>query len=200
MMSSKINITRFLWWKIFSFISAILAHRFANDMLLWQPAAPTPRDPMESRYPNYQQGSGGLDLATQLAGSSVAERFGMCKSGLQFGELTQISWDCLVFAVSDNKKCIKKTKDIWAWSHLLLVSNYTWSKFVWLTNFLISLNFTFLIWYIDIPFLSHTCIIRNISGSSWWIAELNLRNKSNPNLYDALFIVGIQTLSSMMHC
>ncbi|XP_071501504.1 autophagy-related protein 2 homolog B-like [Diadema antillarum] len=61
-----------------------LYNRFANDMLLWQPTAPTPRDPLESNYPSYGLGSGGLDLATQLAGSSMAESFGMCKSGLQF--------------------------------------------------------------------------------------------------------------------
>ena len=51
-------------------------------MMLWQPTAPTPRDPLDVKYPNYG-GTGGLDLATQLGGNGMAERFGMCKSGMQ---------------------------------------------------------------------------------------------------------------------
>ncbi|XP_022099406.1 autophagy-related protein 2 homolog B-like isoform X2 [Acanthaster planci] len=57
----------------------LLYNRFGYDVLLWQPAAPTPRD-CNDGYPSV--GLPRLDLAGHLAGMSMQERFTMCQSGL----------------------------------------------------------------------------------------------------------------------
>ncbi|XP_038074084.1 autophagy-related protein 2 homolog A-like [Patiria miniata] len=57
----------------------LLYNRFGYDVLLWQPAAPTPRD-CNDGYASV--GLPRLDLAGHLAGAGMQERFTMCQSGL----------------------------------------------------------------------------------------------------------------------
>ena len=60
--------------------------RFGNDLLLWQPAAPTPRDHSDS-YLSYGI-AGGLDM-TQIIGAN--DKFTMCRSAAAFGKFTSMT-------------------------------------------------------------------------------------------------------------
>ncbi|XP_071797968.1 autophagy-related protein 2 homolog A-like isoform X2 [Asterias amurensis] len=59
----------------------LLYNRFGYDLLLWQPAAPTPRDYNDGLS---SLGLPRLDLASHMAGAGLQDRFTMCQSGLYY--------------------------------------------------------------------------------------------------------------------
>ena len=69
----------------------IFVLRFGNDLLLWQPTAPTPREHQDG-YITYAGMEGGLDM-TQLMNIGNTDRFTMCRSAAAaLGKLVDIKY------------------------------------------------------------------------------------------------------------